>query len=267
MKDQALALAAEKEDPTERLNVLREYVQACILRSLHESEAANGMALVDGTALRFLENLPRFSEDLDFSMTDADCYTPVPWLEKMKRELSLAGFDCALSWNDRKVVQTAWIRIAGLLYEAGISTQTNQKLAIKLEIDTRPPEGAELHRTVITRHLTFVISHYSLPCLMAGKVHALLTRSYPKGRDWYDLLWYRSHRPPMAPKLDMLQSALDQTLGVGSCDSANWQALLHDKLDSLDMDDLIADVAPFLERQADRHLLSRDNLRTLVASR
>lgn len=78
MKDQALALAAEKEDPTERLNVLREYVQACILRSLHESEAANGMALVDGTALRFLENLPRFSEDLDFSMTDADCYTPVP---------------------------------------------------------------------------------------------------------------------------------------------------------------------------------------------
>ena len=55
------------DDPVRRLNSLREYLQAFIMRSLHESEASRAIAFVGGTALRFLEDLPRFSEDLDFS--------------------------------------------------------------------------------------------------------------------------------------------------------------------------------------------------------
>ncbi len=39
MKDQALALALRFDDPQRRLNALREYLQAFIMRSLHESEA------------------------------------------------------------------------------------------------------------------------------------------------------------------------------------------------------------------------------------
>ena len=85
------------------------------------------------------------------------------------------------------------------------------------EIDTRPPADAAIQRTLVTRHFTFVISHYHLPSsLMAGKLHALLTRGYPKGRDWYDLIWYRSRRPPVEPNAHFLQNALDQTQGAGT---------------------------------------------------
>ena len=68
MKEEAIAIAGEESDPSRRLNVLREYLQACILRSLHESEGFVQLSFVGGTALRFLYNLPRFSEDLDFTL-------------------------------------------------------------------------------------------------------------------------------------------------------------------------------------------------------
>jgi len=81
-------------------------------------------------------------------------------------------------------VQVAWVRTAHLLAEAGLSGHARQNLSVKVEIDIRPPAGAAIQRTLVTRHFTFVVSHYDLPSLFAGKLHALLTRGYPKGRDW-----------------------------------------------------------------------------------
>ena len=76
MKDLALDAAMRFDDPGRRLNALREHLQAFVMRSLHESEASRALAFVGGTALRFLENLPRFSEDLDFSRIASDEYDP-----------------------------------------------------------------------------------------------------------------------------------------------------------------------------------------------
>ncbi len=264
MRDQAIAIAMKEHDPERRRNALREYVQACVLRSLHESEAFRAIAFVGGTALRFLENLPRFSEDLDFSLAKDESYDPVAWMGKLKRDLSLAGFDPLVRWNDSKTVHTGWVRVPGLLQEAGLSGHAKQKLSIKLEVDTRPPAGADTARAVITRHFTFVVGHYDLPSLMAGKLHAILTRSYPKGRDWFDLLWYGSRRPPVEPNLPLLQNALDQTEGAGVYDSASWRILAAAKLDTLDADALIRDVQPFLERSADALLLTAENLKTVL---
>ena len=183
VKDRALDAALRFDDPGRRLNSLREYLQGFIMRSLHESEASRAVAFVGGTALRFLENLPRFSEDLDFSQVSSEGYDPVRWLDKLKRDLHFAGFDSAVRWIDRKPLQVAWIRTGSLLAEAGLSGHPEQKLSIKVEIDTRPPAGSTVLRSVVSRHFTFVIAHHDLPSLMAGKLHALLTRPYPKGRD------------------------------------------------------------------------------------
>ncbi len=266
MKDRALDAASRFDDPGRRLNALREYLQAFIMRSLHESEASRAVAFVGGTALRFLEDLPRFSEDLDFSQVSSDGYEPVRWLRKLKRDLHLAGFDSTVRWIDRKPVQVAWVRAASLLAEAGLSGRREQNLSIKVEIDTRPPAGAAVRRTVVTRHFTFVIAHYDLPSLMAGKLHALLTRRYPKGRDWFDLVWYRSRRPPVAPNVELLQHALDQTQGAGRRRAADWRRLLRARLADLDTGVLIRDVEPFLERPADTALLERVNLDAVLAA-
>jgi hypothetical protein len=260
MKDQALALVRGIKDPGQALNLLREYLQTLVLRSFHECEAFSNLAFVGGTALRFLYNLPRFSEDLDFSMVSEKGYAGMEWMSKVKRDLSLAGFDPHLTWNDRKVVHTAWIRLAGLLYDAGISGVPDQKLAIKLEIDTRPPAGALCERSIITRTVTFLVQHYDLPSMMAGKLHAAITRKYVKGRDWYDLLWYRTQRPPIEPNIKLLQEALDQTHRSAKYDAHGWQSLVRSRLTLINIKDIAGDVHPFLEHPQDASLLTRENL-------
>ncbi|MEI7437773.1 MAG: nucleotidyl transferase AbiEii/AbiGii toxin family protein [bacterium] len=264
MKEEALLLAADLPDPAGKLNLLREYMQALTLRSLHESKAFLNLAFVGGTALRFIAAIPRFSEDLDFSLHLADGYRPEAWLKKLKTDLTLAGFDVCVNWNDRTVVHKAWIKTAGILKAAGLAAMPQQNLSIKLEIDTRPPAGAVLERSVITCHRMLVLQHYDMASLMAGKIHALATRNYPKGRDWYDLLWYLGHRPPLKPNLIQLQHALDQTLGASAPDAKAWKPLLLSRLDGLDCRKLITDVAPFLEHPEEAALLNEQNIRAVL---
>ena len=263
MKDQALSIAAGSADPALKMNLLREYVQAMVLRSLHESEAWDSIAFVGGTCLRFVHELARFSEDLNFTLIDSTSYQPVEWMRKIKRDLVLAGFDCSVRWNDRKTVHTGWIRIAGLMHEAGLTPHTDQNLSIKVEVNTRPPTGARTVTKIISKHLTFVCRFFDPPSLMAGKLHALLTRPYPKGRDWYDFIWYRTTRPPIEPNPDLLQSALDQTQGADTVNANNWSNLVLERLDDLDIDTLVQDVSPFLERPRDAGLLFKGNLRSI----
>ncbi len=181
-----------------------------------------------------------------------------------KRDLTLAGFDVEVTWNDRKTVHTGWVRIAGLLREAGLSAFPTQKLAIKLEMDVRPPDGWRCERRLVTRHVTFFLQHYDLPSLLAGKLHAAITRKYAKGRDWYDLMWHLSQRPPVAPNLPLLQNALDQTEGAGRHDARAWWALVRARLANLAMPAIRDDVGPFLERPQDADLLTLDNLEKLL---
>ncbi len=265
MKDEALALAAAVADPAGKLNLLREYLQALVLRSLHESEAFINLAFVGGTALRFVAALPRFSEDLDFSLHQPEGYRPVEWMKKIKTDLTLAGFEATVSWNDRTTVHKAWIKIAGILKETGLAAMPEQNLSIKLEIDTRPPAGAVVQRSLITRHRMLALQHYDLASLMAGKIHALLTRSYPKGRDWYDLAWYRGHRPPLEPNAALLENALIQTQGTNAPASNDWKKRLLNRLENLDCQKLRNDVAPFLEHPEEADLLDRQNLQAVLA--
>jgi predicted nucleotidyltransferase component of viral defense system len=264
MKEHALALAREPGDPALGLNRMREYLQTLVLRTLHACEAFRPLAFVGGTALRFLHGLPRFSEDLDFSLIRFEGYAGREWMAKVKRDLVLAGFDPQVTWNDKSALHTSWVRLAGILGEAGLSRAPGAKLAIKLEIDTRPPHGARCERRVVTRHLTFLLQYYDLSSLLAGKLHAILTRRYVKGRDWYDLLWYLSQRPPVTPNLALLQNALDQTEGPGRYVSASWSHLVRDRLASLDLDAVRADVQPFLESRQDALLISQENLLGLL---
>ncbi|MFA6569293.1 MAG: nucleotidyl transferase AbiEii/AbiGii toxin family protein, partial [Victivallales bacterium] len=152
----------------------------------------------------------------------------------------------------------------GLLKEAGLAAIKEQNLSIKLEIDTVPPSGAGIEKTLVTRQRIISMQHYDLPSLMAGKIHALITRRYDKGRDWYDLLWYRGHRPPVEPNQVLLQNALDQTQGGKVFKAAEWKKGVLQKLDGLDCHTLKEDVLPFLEHPEDAGLFSKENFRSLL---
>ena len=157
-----------------------------------------------------------------------------------------------------------WVRIADVLNEVELSPLPEQKLSVKVEIDTSPTAGATTENRVVNRHFLIAFRHHDLPSLMAGKVHALVARSYPKGRDWYDLLWYGSQSPSVEPNHRLLQAALDQTEGSGKHDATRWREMVQSILGWLDVLAIRNDVAPFLEQRSEADLLTEEHLRKVL---
>jgi predicted nucleotidyltransferase component of viral defense system len=258
MKDRALQLVREAVQGQKR-NVLREYLQAHILYSMQSVRAFERIAFVGGTSLRFLYGLPRYSEDLDFSLERPEGYNFLAILDRVESDLANAGFDVTGHPREGEPVHSAFIRLPGLLYEADLSPHRREKLSIKIEIDTCPPAGATTNTTLVNRHFLIALFHYNIPSLFAGKLHALLSRSYTKGRDVYDLLWYLSRSDSPAPKISLLQNALEQTGWSGpQLTQENWREVIAEKITQLDFAKIAEEVGPFLERPEDRALLTRD---------
>ncbi|MFW6228360.1 MAG: nucleotidyl transferase AbiEii/AbiGii toxin family protein, partial [Alkalispirochaeta sp.] len=68
MKEQLHALVETGKTVNESTLRVREYLQARILEALQRAGAFRYWAFLGGTALRVLFRLPRFSEDLEFSL-------------------------------------------------------------------------------------------------------------------------------------------------------------------------------------------------------
>jgi predicted nucleotidyltransferase component of viral defense system len=73
MKAYLQKLCQDAETPLVAQHLAREYLQARILQSLQRAGAMQFLAFHGGTALRFLYEIPRYSEDLDFACV-ALCY-------------------------------------------------------------------------------------------------------------------------------------------------------------------------------------------------
>lgn len=261
MKDY-LAEQMRGQPPLRGRNLAREYLQARILAALQRAGAMIPLALHGGTALRFLHGAPRFSEDLDFALERApEQYDFRAYLERVRSTLSAEGYTVELKVNDRKVVHSAFVQFRGLLYELGLSPLRDETFSVKIEVDTRPPAGATLATTVVRRHVILRLQHHDRASLLAGKLHAILSRPYAKGRDWYDLLWYLSDPGWPPPNLVMLNNALEQTGWPGPRLSlTNWRATVRRRALDLDWGRVADDVRPFLETSAEADLLTKDTL-------
>jgi hypothetical protein len=145
------------------------------------------------------------------------------------------------------------------------TSHRSQTLVIKLEVDTRPPAGAQLTTSVVERHLRLHLLHYDQASLLAGKLHAILQRPYPKGRDIYDLFWYLSNPQWPTPNLPFLNNALQQTgWSKGSLTERNWREVVSDRLQTFDWEVVLADVSPFLEIEDEATLLTCETLLDLL---
>lgn len=178
MKDYCLELVANEEGTNAKFNLMREYLQFYILKIMQDEGVFRETAFLGGTALRFLYGLPRYSEDLDFSNAGKPVYAFSALLKKIKDELSLAGYSAEALPAKEKTVNGAFIKFAGLMYEAGISPLKSHKFSIKIEVDTNPPAGATLQTRVVNKFFPLTFLSYDLPSLFAGKFHALLSRKY-----------------------------------------------------------------------------------------
>ena len=77
-------------------NALKEVVQELALLGLWRARFFEHAAFYGGTALRIFHRLPRFSEDIDFSLLQPDReFDLAPYLEAVRKELAAFDFDQA----------------------------------------------------------------------------------------------------------------------------------------------------------------------------
>ena len=242
---------------------LKEMLQELTLYALWREGFFNIAAFQGGTSLRILYGLPRFSEDLDFILQSPD--PSFSWARVLEGVGAiLAEFGIAAELVDRtradRAVRQAMLKddsLGGQLNLKFTDLPPGRKLRIKLEMDTNPPAGSAWDQRFHDFPTDFAVLVQDLPSNFALKLHALLCRPYIKGRDWYDLLWYV--RNGTLPNLALLQNALQQAGPFADGDvevNAEWlrQALLE-KIQSLDWEEAIRDVEPFLNAMERRSLV------------
>ena len=141
----------------------------------------------------------------------------------------------------------------------------NEVLAVKIEIDTNPPRGAGLTTTVVRRFVVLQLHHHDRASLLSGKLYAILQRSFTKGRDIYDLLWYLSDPSWPEPNFILLNNALAQTNWAGEkLTPENWQERVWTRLKSFNWTSVLDDVRPFVEPGFDLDLLTLENFERLL---
>ncbi|MFA4838077.1 MAG: nucleotidyl transferase AbiEii/AbiGii toxin family protein [Candidatus Neomarinimicrobiota bacterium] len=266
LKDEAIQIARQSEDPRSGKNRMREYLQHVILRELFELNAHRQIIFHGGTALRILHGLRRFSEDLDFHVDlsqKADGFEAI--FSSLVRRLEKQNYTLTASPSLNKPVLTLWLGFTGLLLNANLSPHKNAVLSVKIEIDTNPPEGYQTENSIVNTYFPFAIRHHDLKTFLSGKLHALLRREFTKGRDFYDLLFYLSRWSDLSPNFLYLNNALKQSGELEfSVDESNWRNVVFRKVEQTDFNIVLQDVSPFIQNIADLPLISIETFRSLL---
>ena len=239
-------------------NALKEIVQEIALLGLWRSKFFEKAAFYGGSALRILYGLDRFSEDLDFSLLGPDKgFSLSDYCRAMEEELKGFGFSAAVEKKEKRRgtnIESAFIKAGTLknMIVVDIPESARKKIdrgktmKIKVEIDKDPPGGFHTEAKYLLQPIPFSVNTYTLPCLFAGKMHAILCRPWSgrvKGRDWYDLVWYAGKDIPV--DLRHLENRMRQTGSLKSGEALTEKTLkqkLREKINSVDFNSAKNDV-------------------------
>ena len=123
-------------------HALREVMQEIALAGLHRAVFFDRAAFYGGTCLRIFHGLPRFSEDLDFSLLTADAdFSLEPYFKALREEFSAFGIEVEIAQRVKSVqsaVVSAFLKKGTSLYDVKVAGQ--RTLKIKFEVDTDPPK-------------------------------------------------------------------------------------------------------------------------------
>jgi predicted nucleotidyltransferase component of viral defense system len=253
--------------PLDWLQATRELVQEIILLGFWRGGFFEHAAFYGGTTLRiFSLDAPHDSIRLEHM------------LSYLELELSAWGFSFESEpqlKQGKRAIESAFVkgntRINLLNIEApdeiSQNFPANQKISVKLELDTNPPPFA---KTEVKTHLMptpYQVRLYDLPSLFAGKLHAILFRDSKnrvKGRDFYDLIWFVARRTPVnLPHLEArIRQSGDPT--INNLDLTSLHNLLHDRFSLIDFAAAANEVRPFLRDARELDLWTRRFFQQLV---
>lgn len=160
---------------------MREILQQSALIGLARHYFFQHAAFYEGTALRILYGLDRFSEDLDFSLLKPNAdFDFEPFLHSLEKEMLSFGFQVdAQSKKRESPILSAFLKANALKMLLTIGDKHHQnthreaKTSIKLEIDTNPPLRFQVESKLVLNPTPFYVLSYSESDLFAGKMHAV----------------------------------------------------------------------------------------------
>jgi len=250
---------ASGKSKQEKENLLRETLQLACLKIMQDHNYFTKLAFVGGTALRFLYDMRRFSEDLDFSLISEEGCDFAHLISDIEKGFRLQGLEMQPKTKVDKTVQASILKFPGLLKTMGLSPLPDEKLSIKLEVDTNPPKGWTAENKLINKLYVLNITHLDMSSQYAAKLCACFFRKYTKGRDFYDLIWYLGKR--IKPNYELLNNALRQVQAEApNITEDNIKCFLLERLEKVDFATVHSDVERFLEDKRDLKLLEKETL-------
>ncbi|HEY3369937.1 MAG TPA: nucleotidyl transferase AbiEii/AbiGii toxin family protein [Prolixibacteraceae bacterium] len=245
------------------INAQHEVMQQVTLAGLYRGGFFNKAAFYGGTCLRIFHGLQRFSEDMDFSLLQSDTdFRLENYFEPIKLEFNALGRDVVINKKEKKRqsnVESAFLKDDSAIYN--LQFRTERTIKIKIEVDINPPSGFSTENKFLLLPFSFMSRCYTLPDLYAGKMHALLFRSWKnrvKGRDWYDFEWYV--RNNTALNFQHLSERTSQfgSLMQGALTQNNFIPLLKEMILKTNIEMVKADVRPFIKNPEEMNIWSTE---------
>jgi predicted nucleotidyltransferase component of viral defense system len=242
------------------INTAREYLQIIILKSIYQSKIGQFLSFMGGTCLRICYDLKRFSEDLDFTLDKKNIgYDFQNLNQRVLSNLSLRNIEADFKASQDKTVQKSFIKFTKLLKPLGLSKLKDQKLHIKIEVDTNPVDikyGTRETFFINKHNEIFPILKHDLTTLFAGKILAILCRPYRRGRDFYDFIWYLNRKAKI--NLDYLNEGLKQAKYPKKF-SEEKEVIdeITTIIDQIKPDFIIKDIGQFLEDPSEETWINR----------
>lgn len=244
----------------EKQNAIYEITQQVVLAGLHRGGFFDRAAFYGGTCLRLFHHLPRFSEDMDFSLlAPDDGFKFENYFQPIIDEFDSLGRKVEIKKKEKKTfgnVESAFLKDTTDVYN--IAFQTEKTVKVKIEVDTQPPLKFSTEQRALTLPYTFMVRCFQLPDLYAGKMHALAFRNWKarvKGRDWYDFEWYVRWRVPL--DFNHLQERIREFNGI-TMSKEEFLTVLKERLSTTNIEDVKTDVRSFVINPGELDIWSND---------
>jgi predicted nucleotidyltransferase component of viral defense system len=216
--------------------MLVEYLQYECLDSIFKQKGAEELSFIGGTAIRFIYNSQRFSEDLDFDNFGLDVATLKHLFGKVCKEIEVKGFEVEYRFLTRGKNFHCYLKFPAVLRQYGLPAHHQEKILVSMDAERKikivQPEIKPINKFGIFRN----IAVNPAPVLLAQKLLAILFRKREKGRDFYDVSFLGGLTKPD-------YNYIEQVSGLGKED---FKAKLLKRCLPLNYKTLANDVAPFL---------------------
>jgi len=230
-------------------NIVREYFQHVFLSELYKLPEAEKMLFKGGTALRVLNDSPRFSEDLDFSVFGIAQYDLKKFVEdlfvKVLAKIEQAGMHVEIGEKSDKTS-------GGYFGVATFTIPDFQPVGVEINISSRNGRSMSGEVDSIANDFvpTYTLIHLPQDELVEEKVFGAL-RGRKKPRDFYDLYFIMRKGILSADQKRRLTKVRDEI--IADAKVIDFRGELGAFL-PVDQQAVIRDFPAMLERELNRQL-------------